>query len=86
MVATGLGSKHVERMAPPQPQKVVSITTPRLEPSVPPLLQPTKVDYEKPAFAREGKKVAGGGGAPAWLSSLDESVLNIPTFLRQQAD
>ena len=47
---------------------------------------PTKVDYEKPAYERQQKKVASGGSAPAWLSSLDESVLNIPTFLRQQAD
>ncbi|MGQ0531007.1 MAG: cell division protein FtsZ [Panacagrimonas sp.] len=83
VVATGLGSKHVAAAA--QPQKVVSISAPRLEPSIPPLLQPTKqVNYETPAYERQ-KKVA-SGGAPAWLNSLDESVLNIPTFLRQQAD
>ena len=90
VVATGLGSskQQAERAAVQAPQKVVSISSPRSEPAVPPLLQPStaKVDYEKPAFTRENKKVAGGGGAPAWLSSLDESVLNIPTFLRQQAD
>ena len=85
VVATGLGSKHVAAAAA-QPQKVVSISAPRLEPSIPPLLQPTKqqVNYETPAYERQ-KKVA-SSGAPAWLSSLDESVLNIPTFLRQQAD
>ena len=82
VVATGLGSKH---MAAVQPQKVVSISAPRLEPSIPPLLQPTKqVNYETPAYERQ-KKVA-SSGAPHWLNSLDESVLNIPTFLRQQAD
>ena len=87
VVATGLGSKHMPEKAalPQQPQKVVAIGSPRLEPTVPPLLQPTKsTNYEAPAYVRE-KKVA-NGGAPAWLSSLDESVLNIPTFLRQQAD
>jgi cell division protein FtsZ len=86
VVATGLGQKHVERAAAPQqPQKVVSITSPRPEAIIPPLLQPQKpVNYDVPAYERQ-KKVA-GGGAPAWLSSLDESVLNIPTFLRQQAD
>jgi cell division protein FtsZ len=55
----------------------------------PQLIQPTtKVDYERPAYAREQeqrRKVA-GGGAPGWLADLDENVLNIPTFLRQQAD
>ncbi len=87
VVATGLGSKHAitEKTIQP-PQKVVSINTPRAEPVVPPLIVPTKIDYEKPAFERQQKKVASGGNAPAWLSSLDESVLNIPTFLRQQAD
>jgi cell division protein FtsZ len=80
VVATGLGSKHVAAAAVPQaPQKVVSISAPRLEPAIPP-----PENYERPAYERQ-KKVA-GGGAPAWLNSLDESVLNIPTFLRQQAD
>lgn len=87
VVATGLGSKHaVVAAQPAAPQKVVSITTPRLEPAIPPLLQPAKIDYEKPAFERQPQRVASGRGAPAWLNSLDESVLNIPTFLRQQAD
>ncbi len=88
VVATGLGSKHMvmAEKAPAQPQKVVSINQPRIEPTPPPLIVPTKIDYDKPAFVREGKKAASGGSAPAWLSSLDESVLNIPTFLRQQAD
>ena len=87
VVATGLGSKHVPVVAqqPAQPQKVVAIGQ-RVEPAIPPLLQPAKIDYEKPAFEREQKRVASGRGAPAWLNSLDESVLNIPTFLRQQAD
>ncbi|THD02153.1 cell division protein FtsZ [Panacagrimonas perspica] len=88
VVATGLGSKHVasvEKTIQPA-QKVVSINSPRLEPVIPPLIVPTKIDYEKPAFERQQKKAASGGNAPAWLSSLDESVLNIPTFLRQQAD
>ena len=88
VVATGLGSKHVALAEKPvqAPQKVVSINQPRVEPVIPPLIVPTKVDYEKPAYERQQKKVASGGSAPAWLSSLDESVLNIPTFLRQQAD
>jgi len=88
VVATGLGSKHVasaEKTIQPA-QKVVSINSPRIEPVIPPLIVPTKIDYEKPAFERQQKKAASGGNAPAWLSSLDESVLNIPTFLRQQAD
>ncbi|MCC2655642.1 MAG: ftsZ [Panacagrimonas sp.] len=89
VVATGLGSKHmgsVEKPVPQQQQKVVSITAPRpQEPSMGQLLQPQKpVNYDVPAYERQKK--AASGGAPAWLSSLDESVLNIPTFLRQQAD
>jgi cell division protein FtsZ len=88
VVATGLGSKHVGAIEKPvqHPQKVVSITTPRpQEPSMGQLLQPQKpVNYDVPAYERQKK--AASGGAPAWLSSLDESVLNIPTFLRQQAD
>ena len=87
VVATGLGSKHVGAAEKPaaQPQRVVSISSPRQqEPSMGQLLQPQKVNYDVPAFERQKK--AASGGAPAWLSSLDESVLNIPTFLRQQAD
>ncbi len=90
VVATGLGSKNMamamaDKSVPQQPQKVVSINQPRIEPVIPPLIVPTKIDYDKPAYERQQKKVA-SGSAPAWLSSLDESVLNIPTFLRQQAD
>ncbi|MGQ0502534.1 MAG: cell division protein FtsZ [Panacagrimonas sp.] len=86
VVATGLGSKTMaaDRPITAAPHtKVVSISSPRTEPTLPPGLKP-RPEFDKPAVVKEPKKVV--GGAPAWLNSLDESVLNIPTFLRQQAD
>jgi cell division protein FtsZ len=89
MQPQGLGQPqmHVPMGNPHAGQRVVPfLTAPKPEPQ---LIQPTtKIDYERPAYAREQeqrRKVA-GGGAPGWLADLDENVLNIPTFLRQQAD
>jgi cell division protein FtsZ len=97
VVATGLGSKYVEKPAtmpnayqqPSMPQpKVVPFHQARMEPTIPPLVVPQRIDLEKPAYVRERERkvVNGGSTAPSWLHELDENVLNIPTFLRQQAD
>ena len=90
VVATGLGSKAAaaadRQREAEENRKVVNINQPRNEPAIPPLIGPADIDYETPAINRERKVANGGSSAPSWLNQLDESVLNIPTFLRQQAD
>ncbi len=90
VVATGLGSKAAaaadRQREAEENRKVVNINQPRSEPAIPPLIGPADIDYETPAISRERKVANGGSSAPSWLNQLDESVLNIPTFLRQQAD
>lgn len=102
VVATGLGSKHhlVEKPAPMVQQihqhqgiKVVELGSPRPlrnEPKLPQLPQifgtRSTESYEQPARQAVSAKAAAASASPGWLRELDESVLNIPTFLRQQAD
>ena len=100
VVATGLGSKHhlAEKPAPmpmvqPAPHvgiKVVELGSPRPlrnEPRLPQIFGTRSTEsYEQPARPAVSPKAAAASASPGWLRELDESVLNIPTFLRQQAD
>ncbi|MGQ0621278.1 MAG: cell division protein FtsZ [Panacagrimonas sp.] len=93
VVATGLGSKQVSDskvvpMSRPLLMEVGASRSVRATPSLPPMFGSRKAEvYETPAAARSVAAAAESKpSGPGWLQSLDESVLNIPTFLRQQAD
>jgi cell division protein FtsZ len=91
VVATGLpGNKHHVAAAPAAPQnpKVAQFVRPEMMvpvqqmPQMPPLGSP-KLDI--PAVHRQQRKYAAGGGSSFPLG-LDEDIINIPAFLRNQAD
>ena len=89
VVATGLpGNKHMPAaaVAPQQNPKVAQFVRPELNvpagPAMPPLGSP-KLDI--PAVHRQQRKYAAGGGS-AFPLGLDEDIINIPAFLRNQAD
>jgi cell division protein FtsZ len=91
VVATGLpGNKHHAAAAPVAPQnpKVAQFVRPEMmvpvssAPQMPPLGSP-KLDI--PAVHRQQRKYAAGGGSSFPLG-LDEDIINIPAFLRNQAD
>jgi cell division protein FtsZ len=91
VVATGLpGNKHHVAAAPMAPQnpKVAQFVRPEMMvpvqqmPQMPPLGSP-KLDI--PAVHRQQRKYAAGGGSSFPLG-LDEDIINIPAFLRNQAD
>ena len=88
VVATGLhGHKVVQTAAPtmqiPVNPKVTAFAPRAAEPVMPNL---TPRHYEIPAIDRVGqgqrRMAAGGGGFP----QIDEDIINIPAFLRNQAD
>ncbi|MGB0956040.1 MAG: cell division protein FtsZ [Panacagrimonas sp.] len=94
VVATGLASKTqaVAGATNAQgPQKVVPFG-PRVDQVMTPTLSTSSEagELETPPtrrVEREQRKVAAaGGGGANWLDDLDQDMLNIPTFLRQQAD
>ena len=87
VVATGLHGNKPVVQAVPQPQ--AASTNPKVAQFIkpieaPPMLQPRDRDIEKPAFIRQKAAAAGGGGA--FPLGLDEDIINIPAFLRNQAD
>lgn len=88
VVATGLpGNKHLQAApAAPQNPKVAQFVRPEMtlpsQPQMPPLGSP-KLDI--PAVHRQQRKYAAGGGS-AFPLGLDEDIINIPAFLRNQAD
>jgi cell division protein FtsZ len=89
VVATGLpGNKHMQAPAPAAPQnpKVAQFVRPEMTlpstPQMPPLGSP-KLDI--PAVHRQQRKYAAAGGS-AFPLGLDEDIINIPAFLRNQAD
>ena len=86
VVATGLpGTKHVVQAAPAMSQnpKVAPFVRPEMTlPTMPTLASQNNLDI--PAVHRQRKMAAGGGGA--FPLGLDEDIINIPAFLRNQAD
>ncbi len=94
VVATGLAP---QRGAMPQPQAVPAQPNPKVAPFLkpmdaapqpPPQAQPQPArpaNVEVPAYIRQTARVAAGGGSSFPLG-LDEDIINIPAFLRNQAD
>ena len=85
VIATGIGNSEPQE----EPVKIVDETFGgKLRPVTTEDLQ-NVVDYEEPAFMRR-RKVAGGGMGSSFggfdSEAIDESDLDVPTFLRRKAD
>ncbi len=84
VIATGIGNS-----AAPEPEKPVDETYGgKLRPVTVEDLQKV-VDYEEPAFMRRRKAAAGGGNVALdhfAHGAVDETDLDVPTFLRRKAD
>jgi cell division protein FtsZ len=89
VVATGLpGLKHTAQAVPvAQNPKVAQFVRPEMTlptaPAMPPLGSPS---LDIPAVHRQQRRVAAAGGGSAFPLGLDEDIINIPAFLRNQAD
>ncbi len=92
VVATGLpGTKHPAQqavpVAAPQNPRVAQFVRPEAAmpqmPAMPPLGSP-KLDI--PAVHRQQQRKYAAGGGSAFPLGLDEDIINIPAFLRNQAD
>jgi cell division protein FtsZ len=87
VIATGIGQSAPQQQAPEVRRdetfggKLRPVTTGDLQ---------NVVDYEEPAFIRRRKAAGGGGGERGFGSfeggSIDETDLDVPTFLRRKAD
>jgi cell division protein FtsZ len=87
VVATGLhGLKQVEQapVVKSSNPKVTAFLKPEPMHMPMPVPQSRPIDIERPTFIRQQKAAAGGGGA--FPLGLDEDIINIPAFLRNQAD
>ncbi|TJY65166.1 cell division protein FtsZ [Sinimarinibacterium sp. CAU 1509] len=87
VVATGLpGNKHSQQQSPQMAQqnpRVAQFVRPEMQMPVMPNLGSPSLDI--PAVHRQQRKVAVGGNGGAF-PLLDEDIINIPAFLRNQAD
>ena len=85
VIATGIGEKAQEEA----PVKVVDETYGGKLRAVTADDLKNAMDYDEPAFMRR-RKVAGGGMGSAYggfdSEAIDESDLDVPTFLRRKAD
>jgi cell division protein FtsZ len=87
VIATGIGQTAPQVQAPEAPKdetyggKLRPVTAGDLQ---------NVVDYEEPAFIRRRKAAGGGGGERGFGGfeggSIDETDLDVPTFLRRKAD
>jgi cell division protein FtsZ len=87
VVATGLhGVKQMEQapVVKSSNPKVAAFLKPEPMHMPMPVPQSRPIDIERPAFIRQKAVAAGGGGA--FPLGLDEDIINIPAFLRNQAD
>ena len=84
VVATGLGEPHsATKDRPTAEPKMRLVGQPAAETAAP----ASTDDYDTPAFIRNKRVAAGGGAAPAESSGdSDLDYLDIPAFLRRQAD
>jgi cell division protein FtsZ len=81
----GFASSYREPVREPAPQREVpGRAAPRRQPapSLAPVPAADYTGFEKPAVQRFARAVGDGMGAPA----VDEELLDIPAFLRRQAD
>jgi cell division protein FtsZ len=80
VIATGIGSKSKTRSEPELRGKVRDITPADMQDAV---------DYDEPTFIRRDKAVGESTGATyrgyRWIV-IDNSDLDVPTFLRKKAD
>ncbi|MGH8455993.1 MAG: cell division protein FtsZ [Stenotrophobium sp.] len=83
VVATGLAGKSAPAAAAPANPKVAQLIRPEL-----PLAQPARqVNMDIPTYHRNSmRQAAVATSAHAFLQELDEDMINIPAFLRNQAD
>lgn len=86
VVATGLhGGRNAAQQAPQ-----AAVANPKVAQFIKPLesmpLPTRQADIEKPAVVRATQQRVAGGGGGSWPLDLDEKLINIPAFLRNQAD
>ena len=88
VVATGLhGNKTTVQVTAPAVQPINPRVSPFLRPEMPVAqapVAPRQVDFDRPSFTRN--RSGSVGTAAAYLQELDEDIINIPAFLRHQAD
>jgi cell division protein FtsZ len=90
VVATGLnGSKSAQVSVPAAPSnpRVTVLSRPDLMAPQQPVPRPVELD--RPAYIRSTRQVAAAGAGsrtPHFLTEYDEELINIPAFLRNQAD
>jgi cell division protein FtsZ len=80
VVATGLGERHTARIPQSNGEPKIRLVSNEKEDS----MEPDYRDMEKPAYIRNRRAAAGGGQAAEAAADLD--YLDIPAFLRRQAD
>jgi len=86
VVATGL---HGARAAQQAAAAAAAAQNPKVSPFIKPVDMPLPTrqsDIEKPAVVRATQQRVAGGGGGNWPLDLDEKLINIPAFLRNQAD
>lgn len=84
VVATGLhGTKSVPAAVPANPK--VAVFQQRV-PEVPSLQQMRPEVIDRPAYERQPKVASAGGRAQVQFPDISDDILNIPAFLRHQAD
>ena len=82
VVATGLGERQTARIPQASEPKIRLVTNDKDE-----SMEPDYRDMDKPAFMRTNRRVAAGGGVQAAeATAADLDYLDIPAFLRRQAD
>jgi cell division protein FtsZ len=87
VVATGLSSPRSAAMAAPSvqpPQAAAFAGNPRVAPFIKPM--PEAAGDPAPLYAQRQPMRAAGGGGSSFPIGLDEDIINIPAFLRNQAD
>jgi cell division protein FtsZ len=89
VVATGLSSPRSAAAAVPtvQPQQATAYAgNPRVAPFIKPLADVEPRSEPAPIYAQRQPLRAAGGGGSSFPIGLDEDIINIPAFLRNQAD
>ncbi len=92
VVATGLAGGKAVSMAAPVAQQPMPVLNPKVAQFIKPVEQPVQQASQMPqgrmqpelGYPRQQQKVAVGGGSSFPL--LDDDILSIPAFLRNQAD
>jgi len=84
VVATGLGNpRHVEAASAPQ---AASMHNPKVAPFLRPAVEAMPMEAEPRQIYPQKQALRAAGGGSSFPIGLDDNIINIPAFLRNQAD